>query len=195
MRVFRALEEQLRFENYLETGTYLGMTTHFLSRIAQTRNAHVYSCEISDMYYDIAVQTVGRKPNVFLWKSDSVHFLRALAASVSPARNFVYLDAHWYDYLPLREELAIISGWPDTLVMIDDFKVPFDPGFGWDKYDNKQEICYEFISDVLGSVPAYFPKYPASAEKASPRGYCLIGFGNSALCALASIPLLKRFGE
>jgi len=46
---------------------------------------------------------------------------------------FAYLDAHWDADLPLAEELEIVLGWgSDAIVMIDDFQVPDDPGYGHD---------------------------------------------------------------
>jgi hypothetical protein len=187
------LDARLKFDNYIETGTYLGMTTHFLASIAAKRNAQVYSCELTDQFYNIARQTVGNFKNVHIVKENSVDFLQSLAHNVYTARNFVYLDAHWYDYLPLRDELEIVKAWSDATVMIDDFKVPFDSAFGWDRYDERREICFEHIHGVLGEYPIYFPKYPARDEKVPPRGYCVIAFGKAARAVLDWHPLLRRY--
>ena len=133
MLVFREINRRIIFDNYLETGTHLGVTTHFLAGVARKRGALVYSCEIKDDYYGIASSTVGDLTNVRLHHCNSVDFLHLLSPRVSGAVNFVYLDAHWYEYLPLRDELSVIVNWPNTVLMIDDFKVPFDEGFGWDR--------------------------------------------------------------
>ena len=53
-RVFHALEEKVQFQNYVETGTFLGMTTHFLASRARARHAHVHSCELNDRFFAIA---------------------------------------------------------------------------------------------------------------------------------------------
>jgi hypothetical protein len=47
--------------------------------------------------------------NVQLYRGNSVDFLRSLSSTLSQALNFVYLDAHWNDYLPLRDELLILE--------------------------------------------------------------------------------------
>jgi hypothetical protein len=104
----------------------------------------------------------------------------------------VYLDAHWNDYLPLRDELSIVRSWDNTVALIDDFKVPFDPHFGWDKYDEDREICLEHIAGTFGDNPVYFPNYPAREEGVPPRGYCMIAFSRPLHDLLDAVPLLKR---
>jgi hypothetical protein len=50
--------------------------------------------------------------------------------------------------------------------MIDDFKVPSDERFGWDKYDDQREICLQHIDGTFGDNAVYFPNYPATDEGA-----------------------------
>lgn len=192
-RVFDEIDAQIHFANYVETGTFLGMTTDFLARRARARGAQVYSCEINDRHHGIATRTVGHLANVDLHKANSVDFLRGLAPEISKSLNFVYLDAHWNDYLPLRDELSILRAWDNTIVLIDDFKVPLDPLFRWDKYDEEREICLEHIAGAYGNNPVYFPSYPAHEEMAPPRGYCLIAFSPPLQEVLERSPLLARY--
>jgi hypothetical protein len=194
-RVFLEIDSEVSFDNYVETGTFLGMTTDFLARRARARGAQVYSCEINDRHYAIANRTVGDWPNVCLRQANSVDFLRTLSPQLSNATNFAYLDAHWDDYLPLRDELSIIKDWPNTVVLIDDFKVPFDPRFGWDKYDGDREICLEYIAGTFGNNPIYFPNYPATDEHAAPRGYCVMAMSTPLQDVLDRIPLLQRHSD
>jgi predicted O-methyltransferase YrrM len=192
-RVFRAIDRAVSFENYIETGTFLGMTTDFLARTATSRGAQVYSCEIHDRHFAIANRTVGHLQNVHLHHANSVDFLRSLSSKVSGATNFVYLDAHWNDYLPLRDELSILREWPKTVVLIDDFKVPSDLRFGWDKYDEDREICLEHIAGAFGDHAVYFPSYPAPDEgTARPRGYAVIAMSRPLQMVVDQLPLLKR---
>ena len=68
---------------------------------------------------------------------DSRNVLRSLstAAGVGGRSVFFYLDAHDSGDLPLREELEIIfENWSDAVVMIDDFMVPHDSGYGYGDY-------------------------------------------------------------
>src|SRR5262245_48133500 len=71
-RVFRAINDKARFDHYVETGTFLGMTTHFLARAARARDADVHSCELNDRFFTIASRTVGNLENVHLRHGDSV---------------------------------------------------------------------------------------------------------------------------
>ncbi len=191
---FREINARISFENYIETGTYLGMTTHFLAKTAGTRGARVYSCEINEDHFAIASRTVGDMENVHLHRGSSVDFLASLSPTISKNANFVYLDAHWYEYLPLRDELRVLREWPNTIVMIDDFKVPFDAGFGWDKYDEEREICLPHIADSIGPSLVYFPNYPAQREGIGiARGYCVIAVSTRYTDVLDKIGLLRRF--
>lgn len=191
--VFYEIVSKIKFRNFIETGTYLGMTTKFLSTAARKNGAHVYSCEINEEYFEIAKRTVGDLINVHLHRGNSVDFLLGLSPAVADKTNFVYLDAHWYDYLPLKDELSILRDWHNTIVMIDDFKVPFDDGFGWDKYDEDREICMRFVDDVIGDRPMFFPRYPARREGTFARGYCIIPMSDMLVTALEDTHLLKRF--
>jgi predicted O-methyltransferase YrrM len=193
VRVFDAMDSEVPFENYVETGTFLGMTTDFLARRARKHAAHVYSCELNPRHFAIAGHTVGDLGNVHLHHGNSVDFLRSLSSRLSQAKNFVYLDAHWYDYLPLRDELTTLREWQNTVVMIDDFKVPSDDRFGWDKYDDEREICLQHIEGSFGDHAVYFPSYPATQEgEAAARGYCVIAMSQTLQQVLDRIPLLKK---
>src|SRR5262249_13861447 len=157
----------VRFDNFIETGSYIGKTTLFLAASAKRHQANVYSCEINDEFFEIAKTTTRGATNLQLHHEDSVKFLSKLDPLVRSQFNFIYLDAHWYDYLPLKDELSIINAWSNSIVMIDDFKVPFDDGFGWDRYDDDREICMRYIDGVVVKKPVFFPAYGAASEGAT----------------------------
>jgi predicted O-methyltransferase YrrM len=192
-RVFREINARIAFDNYIETGTYQGMTTRFLSETARLRGTQVYSCEINAEYFEIARHTAGSMANVHLFHGDSVEFLKSLTPRLSNAVNFVYLDAHWYDHLPLRDELSVLADWRNTVIMIDDFKVPSDSGFGWDRYDDEREICLPYIQGCIGARRPYFPAYSSEAEGSGmARGYCVMASSERHIRVLDRIPLLKK---
>jgi predicted O-methyltransferase YrrM len=169
------------------------MTTRFFSDTAMRSNAQVYSCEIDEEHFKIAKRTVGHLHNVHLHHGNSVEFLLSLSTIIYDNVNFVYLDAHWHDYLPLRDELSILKEWANTIVMIDDFKVPFDHGFGWDRYDEQREICMQYVDAVIPDKPIFFPGYSARREGPVARGYCVIPMSNTVGAALEEIKLLRKY--
>ena len=58
-----------------------------------------------------------------------------------------YLDAHWHEYLPLRDELEIALGqFANAVVLIDDFQVPDDPGYGFDDYGPGKTLNLEYLA-------------------------------------------------
>ncbi|MBF0623763.1 MAG: hypothetical protein HQL82_03045 [Magnetococcales bacterium] len=96
-----------------------------------------------------------------------------------------YLDAHWEDYWPLRDELAQVIELKRFVAVIDDCFVPgkSDPrdarsGFGYDVY-NGRKLEWNYIRDLFEGVDfdyrLYYPERPASAE----RGYLLLLAGYS----------------
>lgn len=195
LQVFQEIDENIAFDNYIETGTYLGLTTHFLARTASARGAFVHSSEINDDFITIAASVVGKSNNVRLHHGNSVDMLRSLTPSVSQSTNFVYLDAHvGVEYLPLRDELEMVRHWPNTVIMIDDFKVPYDGEFTWDQYDNEREISLRYIEGSFGSGSVYFPRYRAREERvAVARGYCVISMSERFDKVLDEIQLLERY--
>jgi predicted O-methyltransferase YrrM len=196
VRTFLEINSRIEFDNFVETGTYLGMTTRFFSETARAHGARVYSCELNEGYFSIATRVLRDLTNVHLHRGDSAEFIRWLSDKISDAVNFVYLDAHWYNYLPLQDELSVVLSWKNTVVMIDDFRVPFDDDFGWDKYDEVREISMKYIEGSIGNKPVYFPSYPAHKEGVRiARGYCLIPTSERMSRVLDGIELLREFNN
>ncbi len=50
-----------------------------------------------------------------------------------------YLDAHWYENMPLPEELASIGEQCGrAIILVDDFLVPWEPRFLYDEYPDRR---------------------------------------------------------
>ena len=94
-----------------------------------------------------------------------------------PARSRVlfYLDAHWKDDLPLVEELRIITGSDlQWVVMIDDFKVPFDDGYSYDDYGPGKALNLDLLSFLKDRSTFFFPRPHSSEETGAVRGTCVL---------------------
>ena len=62
---------------------------------------------------------------------------------------FIYLDAHWNDDLPLPEEIDIIAkDLRNFFIFVDDFQQP-DAGYGFDRYENGNELTLDFPADAI----------------------------------------------
>lgn len=91
-----------------------------------------------------------------------------------------YLDAHWQDDLPLAEELELIlSSDRASVIIIDDFAVPFDPEYQYDDYGPGKVLNLEMLSHVVPKGAAlFFPALPAREETGARRGCAVISVGH-----------------
>ena len=169
----------LRFNRVLETGTYRGGTTQFL---ADTFQVPVGSVEAVPRYFEYARRRLAADRRIGLFQGDSRAFLRQQADDVgeqqaigsAPETVFFYLDAHWENDLPLAEELRIIADtWERTVVMVDDFEVPGDPGYGFDDYGPGKALTEEYLPDVVSRWTRLYPVASSDRESGARRG-CVV---------------------
>ncbi|HEX3829852.1 MAG TPA: hypothetical protein VHV82_21525, partial [Sporichthyaceae bacterium] len=163
--IVRRLQSQLNFVAVVETGSFRGTTTEFLTYVT---GAPVFTVESEPRYFHYARERLANLPEVNVELGDSRTYLRTLAtrSGLPSGPTFFYLDAHWHDDLPLPEELAIVARhWPDATVMIDDFQVPDDPGYGYDHYSggslNRALIPGELLATTWNLA---YPAIPAKDE-------------------------------
>ena len=160
----------------VETGTYLGRTTNYLARTFQVP---VYSSELVPRYHHAARRLLREVPAVHLHLKDSRAFLRELAgrADITALPTFFYLDAHWYQDLPLADEIDIIAGaWRDYAILVDDFKVPGDDGYAYDDYGPGKCLDMDYLKPVLArnQLRAFFPATRSKDESGGRPGYVVV---------------------
>jgi hypothetical protein len=198
LKAFDELKRRCSFEAVVETGTYRGESTMFFA----AAGCPVYSSEVNPRYLGYAQARLWSRSNVHFSLGDSRQFLRQLIqdSTVPKDRVFFYLDAHWHDDLPLREEVDLIfRHWTRQVVMIDDFQVPDDPGYQFDDYGEGKKLCLDYLNPVahLGFVP-FFPALPSSEEVGMKRGWVvLVGDATSIdqMRALAQLREWRRNGR
>jgi predicted O-methyltransferase YrrM len=187
-RLFLDLVRTLAFDEIIETGTFRGDTTAFMSRES---GLPVFTCESSPRHYGYARTRFALKRHIRLVFSDSRAFLRShFGASTHDGRSaFVYLDAHWGDDLPLLEETRILlTASSASVVMIDDFAVPDDPGYAFDSYGPDATLNLEYLQlRDLPDVRSFFPALRSSQETGARRGYVLLARAGPAADALATL--------
>jgi hypothetical protein len=192
--LFRMIIANTNPHAIVETGTYLGTTTQFM---AQT-GLPVFTIEAHPRYYGFARARFWRKPRIKLLHEDSRSALRELFAgplhSFASCTLFFYLDAHWNDDLPLAEEIDLVfSRCPSAIVMIDDFQVPSDAGYGYDDYGPERALVLGYIRAAISAhqLQAYYPSTPSAAESGARRGCAVLARGSFHGSVLASISLLR----
>ncbi len=159
----------------VETGTYKGDTTEYLAKIS---SSPIFTCEVIGMYRRESGRRLSPYKHVNLLKGSSAALIQRLVAEKKLGEMpLFFLDAHWYGYWPLADEMKHISALSKAIIMIDDFKVPGRPQFGYDVQNNDGVIIEEdinYLKPMLsGNSRVLFPKY-GSAESKDIRGYIII---------------------
>jgi hypothetical protein len=185
--------ERCKILRVVETGTYLGATTEFFASFG----LHVTTAEINPEYAASSRERLKAWKNVELCQSDSIQVLRKLIAE-SDYRSeptLFYLDAHWQQHLPLREEAELaVANFSKAILMIDDFNVPDDPGYGFDDYGPGKRLDINYLRAAnLPNLVLYFPSTPSYRETGYQRG-CVVATANPELAAvLDEIVLIRRW--
>lgn len=190
------LIKSLSIDVFIETGTFQGETCLLVA--AQTR-ARVLSCDLVESgvkFVKMALAPFGERIQVA--HEDSRSFLERILADKSISLPFLYLDAHWYSDLPLLGELErIFDSREEFVIVIDDFRVPHDDGFGFDRYGNVA-LEWDFIAPIVlkhRPVPSvWYPSYPAHWERNHKRGFILLASSSLEEVISTTIPssLLRR---
>lgn len=135
-----------------ETGTFYGESTNILSNAFP--DLKIYSYELIKDAYETASRRNARNKNVFIRNISSPEGL--MKDMVEGEHNvLLFLDAHWYDYWPILDELSTIAKkGVRPCIEIHDFYVPTENGkseIGYDAY-NGQVLNFEYIEDRLKQI-------------------------------------------
>jgi predicted O-methyltransferase YrrM len=193
-RIFLELIEAIPFVSIVETGTFRGTTTAYLQ---EATGLPVFTVEVQPRKYGYARARFLRNRMIHVSHGDSRAFLRRLAErGLDPrAPTFFYLDAHWTEDLPLREEIDIVFGdWPQAVVMIDDFRVPGDSGYGYDDYGEGKVLESAYL-DTLGrnDLMRFFPQARSDNETGKRRGCIVLVKDDDLADRIAAITSLRLF--
>jgi hypothetical protein len=193
--LFSELIDQFRPAAILETGTYMGTTTEFMASVG----VPVYSAEVNARAYGFARARFRGVRHVHVQHSDSRRMLRSILDGplrLSRERPLlVYLDAHWNADLPLAEELAIVfTRCPAAIVMIDDFQVHFDVGYGYDDLGPGYALTSSYIGPTVAAheLDVFYPSTPSSEESGARRGCAILAKAAVHGNRLATMALLRK---
>ena len=192
-RLVREISGRVNLRAAIETGTFRGTTTQFLWDVT---GAPVWTAEANRRFAAFARWRFTGIADVTVREMDSRAFLEELASDADiPKRDVLfYLDAHWHEDLPLASELeTVLAAWEDPVVIVDDFAVPGDPGYGFDDYGpGKRLILDELPPDLLSDHVALFPALPSADEGGLRRGCVVIVSPARAEALLADGVSLRR---
>lgn len=193
-RIFQEILAAAPVEAIIETGTCLGDTTGYM---ALTSHLPVHSCDLNPRFHALAKARLSDIDRVYLNLLDSRRFLRERARGAMADRLLLfYLDAHWYDDLPLSQELDIIaSEWAQFIVMVDDFQVPDDPGYGYDNYGDDKALTLDLLRPSIKQhdLVVFFPSYTAVQETGARRGCVILTRQGEYADRLDSVSSLRRW--
>jgi hypothetical protein len=141
--------------SFAETGLFQGGTTQYMAN--RYPQLPIHSFEVSKEFYENGCRKFSIYPNVKLHLGSSDVALReALEKNVLGDLPLFYLDAHWYDYWPLRDEIRLIGDHLKTaIILIDDFEVPGRPEFTFD-VEGKREGVDETAKCNLDYIKSAF---------------------------------------
>ena len=163
--IVKEILESIQFDKIIETGTLLGNTTEFFQKF----NIPVLSIEISEFYFLVSKIRFIDKENVSLINSNSSDYFNKLTSSEE--KIFFYLDAHSQEHIPLMNELSKCLEFKNSIILIDDFKVPENKSFGYDVYKGKELSLKNY--EILKNYDLYFPNYNPDRDNGS-RGYVIV---------------------
>jgi hypothetical protein len=190
---FEAVRQLCQLKAIVETGTYRGDTCEFFA----DSGLPVYSAELAPRFFGFSHARLKPRMNVHLFQDDSRSFLKKLAISISVQKSnvFFYLDAHWFDDLPLQEEVQIIfSHWSNAIIMIDDFQVPGDSGYKYDDYGNGRALTLHYLAPVAAlGFSVFFPVAKSDEEVGLKRGWAILVKDAPIITQLRQIPLIREW--
>ena len=162
---FLNLRDMFGLKVAVETGTCLGYTCEFLAKNYED----VRTIEVSDKYYEIARQNrLQHYPHVKMFMGSSSDNLRLMLEGLGDD-TFIFLDAHWGDSCPLKDELKqIAEAKIKPVIAIHDFVVPDHPELGFDCI-HEQPFNFQWLKssfDAIYGVDGYDHYYNTEAEGA-----------------------------
>jgi predicted O-methyltransferase YrrM len=193
LELTRQLITQCKIARIVETGTFFGVTTEFFAQYG----VPVTTVENNLNYARHAQERLAGWSNVDLRVEDSVRVLTKLGSDPidHTVPTLFYLDAHWRSHLPLREEATLaLKHFAKALLLVDDFSVPDDPGYGFDDYGPDMRLTLDYLlQGDLSSLTVYFPSTPSHLETGARRGCVVTTFNPELVAILDQIKMLRRW--
>lgn len=144
-------------------------------------NIKIWSVDLDFEKQNILSSIFQSNSNINIICKSSEQFIRELIDNglvTDRDKSFFYLDAHWGEYWPLRDEISQILRLERSVIVIDDFVVPFHPSHGFDTIGGRVCGWYyirDCFKDISKKIYLFYPKFPNSDN----RGTVIIFIGYS----------------
>jgi len=155
----------------IETGTYLGTSTPALASLV---TGQTFTIEFSEKLANKSrarFESRFSNLNINLIKGDSASSIALILKTLNPKDESIlaYLDAHWEKDIPTKRELLELVNWGGSWVaVIDDFQVPGDATYGFDKYGDL--VVDQSLIPWSHGVHVLVPQKSANTETGARKG-------------------------
>ncbi|WP_344547243.1 hypothetical protein [Actinomadura fulvescens] len=143
-----------------ETGCFLGDTTTYLTR--RYPRTPVYTCDVDAEHAAVTTHRVAEHWNATVMHGPSPDLVGKVLAEFT--RPLFFLDAHWAESWPLREELELILD-GTAVALIHDFDIGH-PRFSYDSYGGVD--CGPDLLAALPTPPEHYFTPDPNARHALP---------------------------
>ena len=172
----------------VETGTFRGTTTEWFAQFG----VPVISIESHRPTHEFAHRRLAKYKNVLALRGDSTAVLPEILLNARPP-TLLYLDAHWDSVLPLKRELGLICATlAEAIIIIDDFEVPGDDGYTFDRYGDDALTTSFLQTTAARDLYRFFPATPSVQETGARRGWIVLTQSPATADVLARIVLLAK---
>ena len=145
---FKKLQKKFKLTIAIETGTCYGYTSEFLSKLYN----EVRTVEVSEEFLNVAKHNrLNALSNVKTNLGSSSDLMPKLLEGCGDD-TMIFLDAHWQNHCPLKDELqAIADTGIEPVIAIHDFVVPNHPELGFDSI-GQQPFTYEWLKEDFDAI-------------------------------------------
>ena len=196
LKIISELLDSFEFDFIVETGTFKGATTEYLGNVV---DIPVFSTEVHERNFGFAAHRLRHLKNVHVEFNDSRKFIGKLATQpeYQDKSGLFYLDAHWNEDLPLAEELALVlKHWHKSVILVDDFQVPDEPGYNYDDYGEGKVLNLDYLQQLKHwKFKPFFPALKAEKETGARRGMVVLTANTNYLQRLSMFKTLRSIDQ
>jgi len=138
--------ETLKPDRFVETGSHMGWTDMWMAE--HYPSLPILTVEIDNEYYAVATHNCKPYSNIRVYHTSSPDFIKQILGELYKGLTFFFLDAHWWNYVPLRDECKIIATLEKYVILVDDFACS-NPRFGGDVFSGVENNI-DYLADILG---------------------------------------------